>query len=148
MKLSKAQCEAYGILPPPKGGGSKYTGFDLPLERRIAKAKLANTDAEQGRDKLFDAACKAHGLPVPVHEFEFHPTRKWRFDFLFDGWLAVELQGGLFTEGRHTQGAALLKEYEKLNAAQIMGYTMLLVTPEQVDSGEAFTIIKRALEAQ
>jgi hypothetical protein len=58
----------------------------------------------------------------------------------------MEIQGGLFVAGRHVRGAALLEEYTKLNEAQILGYVVLLVTPAQVESGEAFSLVKRALE--
>jgi len=88
-----------------------------------------------------------------MYEVCFHSTRKWRFDVLFpksrrsDGPpVAVEIQGGLFTGGRHVRGAALLSEYEKLNEAQIMGYRVLMVTPQQVDSGEVFNLVRRALD--
>jgi hypothetical protein len=102
-------------------------------------------------EALFAAAAKAHGLPVPIFEFKFSTKRKWRFDVLFQSRagspdVAIEIQGGLFTKGRHNQGAALIKEYEKINEAQLAGYVVLLVTPQQVDSGEVFDLVKRALE--
>ena len=107
-------------------------------------------------EALFAAAAKAHGLPPPVFEFKFHAKRKWRFDVFFRNNkvargcrdVAVEIQGGLFAKGRHTQGAALVKEYEKINEAQLAGYVVLLVTPQQVDSGEVFSLVKLALETE
>ncbi len=96
---------------------------------------------------LFDCACKGHGLPLPIREYRFAPPRKWRFDYAWPRYmLAMEKQGGLFIQGRHNRGAALLKEYEKLNEAVILGWRVLLVTPQQVNSGEAFALVKRALE--
>jgi hypothetical protein len=98
--------------------------------------------------QCFIAMAKAHGLPEPVPEFRFHLTRKWRFDWLFNPGkerVAVEIQGGLFTQGGHVRGAHLVGEYEKLNEAQIMGYKVLLVTPQQVESGEVFELVKRTL---
>jgi hypothetical protein len=105
---------------------------------------------------VFEAACLDAELPEPEYEYKFHPERKWRFDILFDNCflydhpapldaVAVEIQGGLFTGGRHVRGAALLAEYEKLNEAQIMGYKVLLVTPKQVDDLEVINLVKRAL---
>jgi hypothetical protein len=96
---------------------------------------------------LFQAAAMAHGLPMPEPEVRFAPPRKWRFDWLWkEHSIAIEIQGGLFTGGRHVRGKALLAEYEKINEAQIMGYKVLLVTPEQVNSGEAFALVKRCME--
>lgn len=75
--------------------------------------------------------CKCNGRDA-VAEHRFHAKRKWRLDFaIVDAKVGIELQGGLFIQGRHTQGAALLKEYEKLNAAQALGWRVGLFTPQQ-----------------
>jgi hypothetical protein len=102
-------------------------------------------DGNEGRNKLFDQLCQQHGLPIPVHEYRFHPERKWRFDYLFDGWLALEVQGGIWTAGRHVRGAALVKEHEKLNEAVCRGYSVLFCTPQEIEDGSIFPVIRRAL---
>ena len=82
------------------------------------------------------ALCRDCGWPVPVAEYRFDPVRRWRFDLAWpDHALAVEIEGGLFTGGRHVQGAALIREYEKLNAATLAGWAVLLVVPRQITSG-------------
>jgi hypothetical protein len=96
----------------------------------------------------FDLQCRAVGLPAPVAEHRFHPVRKWRFDYC---WLephkvALEVQGAIFTNGRHTRGAALLKEHEKLNAAAALGYRVLFCTPKQMANGEALALVEAALK--
>lgn len=94
----------------------------------------------------FPAQCTALGLPEPVAEHKFHPTRKWRFDYAWpDHKLALEVQGGLFVQGRHSRGAALMKEHEKLNAAVQLGWRVGFVTPKQVANGEAVGIVELAL---
>lgn len=94
----------------------------------------------------FDQQCKAAGLPVPMPELRFAPPRRWRFDWAWpDLGLALEVQGGVFIRGRHTRGAALLKEYEKLNAAAVEGYRMLFCTPREIGNGEAVAIVAAAL---
>ena len=90
------------------------------------------------------ALCRDCGWPVPVAEHRFDPTRKWRFDSAWpDHALAVEIEGGLFISGRHVQGAALLREDQKLNAATLAGWAVLLVVPRQVTTG-ALTALTRA----
>jgi hypothetical protein len=79
---------------------------------------------------LVAALCKADGLPAPVFEYRFAPPRRWRFDVAWPGQVALEIQGGLFVQGRHSRGAALLKEHEKLNAAAALGYRVLFCTPK------------------
>lgn len=91
--------------------------------------------------------CRATKIPIPVPEFKFHPTRKWRFDWCWpEQKLALEVQGGLFVNGRHSRGAALLKEHEKLNAAAALGYRVLFVTPGQIANGEAISVIEAGLQ--
>lgn len=138
MRLTKRQAEAMGITV--KDG-----------KRKRSKAK------QHVPDPQFDAMCKAHGLPIPVQEYKFHPTRKWRFDYLFDGWLAVEKEGGVFGKkcptckrvaaaGGHSSVTGIKRDIEKYNAAAMLGYTVLRFLPEQFDSGEAFATIREALE--
>lgn len=90
---------------------------------------------------------RAEGITDFEREFRFC-ERRWRFDLCWpQHMLAAELQGGLYQAGRHNRGAALEKEYEKLNAAQAEhGWTVLLFGPSQIRSGEALDTIKKALE--
>lgn len=125
MRLSRAQ--AAGIPIPP---------------RKRPKGMIS----QELRRKLFDAACEGHGIPMPSHEFQFHPTRRWRFDFCWGASaLALECQGGIWTGGRHVRGKALLDEMEKLNAACILGYRLLFCTPQQIEDGSIFPVIREAL---
>ena len=74
--------------------------------------------------------CQSEGWPVPRLEYRFHPTRKWRFDYAWlEIQLAIERQGGVWTRGKHARGAGMLKDHEKLNAAQMMGWRVLQCTP-------------------
>lgn len=94
----------------------------------------------------FDMMARAVGLPAAVREHQFHPSRRWRFDFAWlEQKLAMEVQGGLFVQGRHSRGAALLKEHEKLNAAAALGWRVLYVTPTQIANGDALRTVEAAL---
>ena len=94
----------------------------------------------------FDVQCRGTGLPVPAAEFRFHPSRKWRVDWMFvDAKLAVEVEGGYAQAGRHTRAAGFLKDLEKYGELAILGYRLLRVTPRQVKSGEALRLVTRAL---
>lgn len=78
-------------------------------------------------------------------EVRFHATRRWRFDFLIRGDVAIEVDGGIWQAGRHTRGAGWEKDAEKLNEATIMGYKVLRFSTGQVKRGEALATIRRAL---
>ena len=55
--------------------------------------------------------------------------------------LLIEINGGFFCGGRHGRGMGAVKDMEKLNAAQIMGYDVLQFTPQQVNKLEALKSI-------
>lgn len=70
------------------------------------------------------------GLPAPVYEYQFCPGRKWRFDLAWpEHRVAVEVQGGIWTSGRHARGRGIAGDMEKFNTATRMGWSILLVQP-------------------
>ena len=76
---------------------------------------------------------KRRGLPEPIAEFRFHPTRKWRLDLFFScANVAVEINGGIWIQGRHTRGSGQIKDFEKLNEAQRMNIKVFQFTPQQM----------------
>lgn len=99
--------------------------------------------------KIVLAYFKECGLPLPFVEFQFAAPRKWRFDFAWKHCqgrnLALEVQGGVFIQGRHNRGAALLKEWEKLNEAACRGYRILYCQPSDLCTLDTVNLIKRAL---
>ena len=79
-------------------------------------------------------------------EYRFHPVRRWRFDFaLPERRLAVEVEGGTWTGGRHTRGSGFEKDCEKYNQAVLLGWRVLRFTPGAIKSGEALTTIEQVL---
>jgi len=71
-------------------------------------------------------------------EYKFHPKRKWRADFHIVGKkILVEVEGGVWSGGRHTRGKGYIGDMEKYNAAVVMGYQVLRFSTEQVKSGLA-----------
>lgn len=88
---------------------------------------------------------KSIGFPA-VPEYKFHPSRKWRFDFAYPlNKLAIEVHGGIYRQGRHTRGKGFENDREKMNEAQIMGWTVLEVTPRQIKTGAALEWVERFL---
>ena len=91
---------------------------------------------EAGPFDPFVALCVADGLPEPCREYPFHPDRRWRFDYAWPKrMLAVECEGGAWTQGRHTRGEGFINDMEKYNAAVQLGWRLLRFTPEQLLAG-------------
>ena len=70
-------------------------------------------------------------------EYKFHPERKWRFDFLLDSGVVIEIEGSVYAQGRHTRGKGFEQDCEKYNTATMMGYRVLRFSTGQVLRGEA-----------
>lgn len=86
--------------------------------------------------------CLIYQISQPAAEYKFHPSRKWRFDFAWpDRLLALEVQGGIWTSGRHVRGASLLKEWEKLNEAATLGWRVMYCQPQDLKSFARFFVL-------
>lgn len=67
--------------------------------------------------------------PAPVFGHHFAPPRRYHVDFSWpDRKVAVELQGGVWTRGRHTRGAGYEQDCAKLNLLQTLGWRVFYVT--------------------
>lgn len=94
--------------------------------------------------ELFRRVCLADGLHV-VSEYRFDPIRHWRFDWALPSHkVALEVEGGAFSRGRHTRGAGFVKDMEKYNAATLAGWKVLRVTPDQLLS-DGPVLLRQAL---
>ena len=79
-------------------------------------------------------------------EFQFHPSRRWRFDFaLEEHMIAIECEGGVWTGGRHNRGKGFTADCEKLSTAASMGWRVMRFTGDQVQSGWAIDTIERGI---
>ncbi|NNH86229.1 DUF559 domain-containing protein [Acinetobacter sp. ANC 4279] len=77
-------------------------------------------------------------------EFKFHPKRKWSADFHIIGKkILVEVEGGIWSGGRHTRGKGYIGDMEKYNSATMMGYQVIRFSTEQVKSGLAVQQIEK-----
>ena len=64
-----------------------------------------------------------------ITEHKFHPKRKWRFDYANkELMVAIEYEGIYGGASRHTNVVGYVKDIEKYNAAQILGWKVLRYT--------------------
>lgn len=74
------------------------------------------------------------GAPRLVPEFRFHPKRKWRFDFCDPArMVAIEIEGGVWSGGRHTTGYGFIADCDKYNEATMMGWKVIRITTKQIN---------------
>ena len=88
-----------------------------------------------------------HGVPLGVGQHRFVPGRQYRFDRAWpEQRVAVEVQGGIWTGGRHARGSGIAAECVKLSIAAALGWRVLPLTVEMIESGQAVELIRQALE--
>ena len=89
---------------------------------------------------------KELGLNSFLTEYRFRLDRRWAFDF---AWplvkLAVEVEGGSWSGGRHVRPKGFAGDCEKYNAASLDGWRVLRYTGERIDDWTAANEIKDAL---
>lgn len=63
------------------------------------------------------------------------PGRRFIYDFEIVGKnVLIECQGGVFSRGNsgHSSGTGIQRDAEKVNRAQMNGYTIFVLTPEKI----------------
>lgn len=86
--------------------------------------------------------------PDACAEFKFHPTRKWRADFAIPSCkILIEIDGGIWSGGRHTRGGGFIGDMEKLNAAAILGYRVLRYQPADCKAKRLTIILANVMAA-
>lgn len=71
-----------------------------------------------------------------VPEYQFCETRNWRADHACPAIRTlIEVDGGIWTRGRHSRGAGQEADNEKLNTAAVMGWFVLRYSTGQFERG-------------
>ena len=82
-------------------------------------------------------------------EFRFDDTRRWRFDYAIpEHRIAVEVEGGIWTNGRHTRGKGYMNDMEKYNRATVLGWRLIRVAPDRLFTTYTLQLIKDILYDQ
>ena len=85
------------------------------------------------------------GMEV-VPEYRFHPVRMWRFDYAIPSLkIAIEVDGAVWTGGRHTDPAGYIGDMTKLNTAASMGWLVLRFTTSNKMSTESMRLLEEAI---
>lgn len=97
----------------------------------------------------FQLLCRCAGLPAPVAEYMFCPGRKWRLDYAWPGQkIALEVEGGVWTGGRHLRGKGFSKDMEKYNTLSELGWRLFRCTPDDMRSMAILGLLKRVLKKE
>ena len=111
------------------------------LSRNMANEAIAR------QYELFRRTLESFTSCKVVSEHKFHDTRKWRIDFaIVDQKIGIEIDGGVWSGGRHTRGNGFVEDMEKYNAAVTLGWVILRFTPQDLNKITTFETVKKVVE--
>ncbi len=99
-------------------------------------------------EETFALHLRVNRLTEFEREYRFHPSRKWRFDFAAPRLLiAVEIEGGIFgKKSAHNTGTGILRDMEKSNEAQRLGWRVFRFAGDDIKSGKAVEYIRQIVQ--
>ena len=98
---------------------------------------------------LFIALVQKELDVIVTPEYRFDDTRKWRIDYaIIDHKIAIEVEGGAWTRGRHTRGAGFIADMDKYNELTRHGWRLIRVTPQKLMSMKTINLIKDLINAK
>lgn len=138
MSASSRQKPLPGLGRLPRAQDSEE--FVLEMEQAEGESEL---------EKRLLAQLRQAGVVDPQPQFHFDSRRGWRFDYAWPALrLAVEVEGGVFTEGRHNRPIGFIRDTHKYNAAAIQGWCLLRYTLVEIRSGKAAEEIALVIQAR
>lgn len=94
----------------------------------------------------FVSLWKALSGPSLIREHQFHPSRKWRFDFAYlDRQIAIEIEGGIWGNGRHNRAAGFIRDCIKYNQAALNGWTVFRLATGMITEEHLKPIIDKCI---
>jgi len=82
----------------------------------------------------FEILFKSLGGWGLVREYKFCDGRRFRFDYYHPSGVSVELEGGVWTRGRHTRPIGFLNDMEKYNLAASMGILVFRIPSHDISA--------------
>jgi hypothetical protein len=132
LRITRAQAKALQT-----GGASqpKKPKLKTPLTAWRNKPRVYKIGGKPLAKPHLKQMFRAFGIPDPLCEYIFTTERGWRFDFAWpNGKIALEVEGGIWTRGRHTRGKGFFADMEKYNRAMILGWRVLRCSPDDLVS--------------
>ena len=122
------------------------TNKSLHSQYNTLVRKLANEKRAREYDMFRRKLAAFTGCEInPEHIFS--PGRRWRIDFaIVDLKIGIEIEGGVWANGRHTRGKGFIEDMEKYNAAVTLGWVILRFTPHDLNKITTFETIKKVVQ--
>lgn len=118
-------------------GSDEFLALNPGLRQKPAKAD--KTDARRQLEKeirenfkrQFEAVWQRCGGPELETEYQFYSERGWRADYFLKTQkgkrVLIEVDGGIYTEGRHVRAKGFIEDCMKKNMAALLGYHVICI---------------------
>jgi hypothetical protein len=94
---------------------------------------------------VLEAHLRHSGLDFE-REWQFYEERKWKADYRVEstgGTVLLEIEGAVWTQGRHTRGSGYVKDLEKYRTAAAIGYKVFRFSTGEVLDGTAKEFLRK-----
>lgn len=116
--------------------------FTLSGEKAPQKPRKRTKKPSPPLRDMFTALVESELHTQCVKEYRFHPVRQWRFDYALPMHkVALEVEGGVWTQGRHTRPQGFLGDIEKYNTATVMGWRVVRCVPDDLMTGKTIDML-------
>jgi hypothetical protein len=119
--------------------GNKPKEPELVFPRRTGWGETKMKLTPSAKFELLWRSLGGWGL---VSEYKFAEGRRFRFDFYHPSGIAIELEGGVWTRGRHTRPSGFLNDMEKYNLASSKGILVFRIPSHDISIKWLCPIIK------
>ena len=117
------------------------------MSHRSDMAKNKTTKLQQPTSDIFTRLCASDLGADCIKEYRFYKPRKWRFDYALPLYkIAIEVEGGVWTGGRHINPRGFLNDMEKYNTATLLGWRVFRTTPDRLLTSKTLLLIKNAIK--
>lgn len=137
-------------------GSDEFLALNPGLRQK--PAKVDKTDARRQLEKeirenfkrQFEAVWQRCGGPELKPEHKFCDDKGWSADYFLETALGqkiiIELDGGVWTGGRHVRGGGFIEDCMKLNQAALLGYRVIRIPTGFATDNYVSEIIERIKE--
>lgn len=113
---------------------------------RAKSGKITKQKKPAQTSDVFTRVCNTQLGVECIKEHRFYKPRMWRFDYAIPAYkIALEVEGGVYTRGRHVRPLGFLGDIEKYNTATLLGWRVFRTTPNKLLTNSVLTLLKNAI---
>ena len=107
-----------------------------------ARSLFRGTKPPSRLECRFEQIWQAQGGPELEKEFRFDPIRRWRADFAhLESRTLIEIEGGIYINGRHNRPAGCAADLEKYLEASLAGWRVIRLGPNELTAAHIVRLV-------